>query len=315
MLRARWLGRVPYGEADQLQRALHERAADDYLLLLEHPHVYTLGTTADPAHVLVPPATVGAELVRRRPRRRRHLPRSRPARRLPDRHAARVARRPARRRRLRARSSRTSLIAALAGFGIDAHREPRYTGVWVGDEKIAAIGVKVARGRTRHGFALNVDPDLAMFDHIVPCGIRDRGVTSMAALLGAAPEMRDVVDAVVAQFAARFGDGRRRAAGRRVARAPRRPQRVHACRDARDRDAPGDAPVRLLGRLAEAGVPRRSTSPAHAPAGVDAGARRSRRRTSARRSDWCSSSTSTRCARRPGARTSTSAGPTTPRRS
>ena len=64
MLRARWLGRVPYGEADQLQRALHERAGDDYLLLLEHPHVYTLGTTADPAHVLVPPATVGAELVR-----------------------------------------------------------------------------------------------------------------------------------------------------------------------------------------------------------------------------------------------------------
>ena len=77
--------------------------------------------------------------------------------------------------------------------------------MWVGDEKIAAIGVKVARGRTRHGFALNVDPDLAMFDHIVPCGIRDRGVTSMAAVLGEAPEMRAVVDAVVAQFAARFG--------------------------------------------------------------------------------------------------------------
>ena len=59
--------------------------------------------------------------------------------------------------------------------------------MWVGGEKIAAIGVRVARGRTRHGFALNVDPDLAMFDHIVPCGIRDAGVTSMAAVLGAAP--------------------------------------------------------------------------------------------------------------------------------
>ena len=66
MLRARWLGRVPYHEADQLQRALHDRAADDYLLLLEHPHVYTLGTTADPEHVLVPPASRG-----RRPRVRR----------------------------------------------------------------------------------------------------------------------------------------------------------------------------------------------------------------------------------------------------
>src|SRR6185369_825485 len=64
MLRARWLGRVPYAEGDQLQRALHERATDDYLLLLEHPHVYTLGSSADPEHVLVPPASVGADLVR-----------------------------------------------------------------------------------------------------------------------------------------------------------------------------------------------------------------------------------------------------------
>ena len=75
----------------------------------------------------------------------------------------------------------------LADFGIAADRSPGYTGVWVGDEKIAAIGVRVARGRTRHGFALNVDPDLTMFEHIVPCGIPDRGVTSMARLLGRAP--------------------------------------------------------------------------------------------------------------------------------
>ena len=82
---------------------------------------------------------------------------------------------------------------------------PKYTGVWVGDEKIAAIGVRVARGRTRHGFALNVDPDLSMFEHIVPCGIRDRGVTSMAKVLGARAEMSDVVDRVVARFAEAFG--------------------------------------------------------------------------------------------------------------
>ncbi len=204
MLRARWLGRVPYGEADRLQRALHERASDDYLLLLEHPHVYTLGSTADPAHVLVPPASVGAELA--------HVDRGGdvtyhgpgqlvgyPVVTLPEwRDGLRdvVA---------YVRLLEDVLIGALAGFGIEAHREPRYTGVWVGDEKIAAIGVKVARGRTRHGFALNVDPDLAMFDHIVPCGIRERGVTSMAAVLGEAPELRTVVDAVVAQFSARFG--------------------------------------------------------------------------------------------------------------
>ena len=64
------------------------------------------------------------------------------------------------------------LIDVLADFGISGRRDPGYTGVWVGDEKIAAIGVRVAHGRTRHGFALNVDPDLTMFDHIVPCGIR-----------------------------------------------------------------------------------------------------------------------------------------------
>ncbi len=61
-LRSRWLGRVPFAEATDLQRALQERTSDDYLLLLEHPHVYTLGTRADPAHVLVPPARVGADL-------------------------------------------------------------------------------------------------------------------------------------------------------------------------------------------------------------------------------------------------------------
>jgi lipoic acid synthetase len=74
----------------------------------------------------------------------------------------------------------------------------------VGDEKIAAIGVRVSRGRTRHGFALNVDPDLSMFDHIVPCGIRDRGVTSMAKLLGRPVAMREVVERVVDRFAEAF---------------------------------------------------------------------------------------------------------------
>src|SRR6185436_21179306 len=62
-LRVRELGRVPYGEASDLQRALHRETGDDYLLLLEHPHVYTLGTRADPRHVLVRPHTVGADLV------------------------------------------------------------------------------------------------------------------------------------------------------------------------------------------------------------------------------------------------------------
>ena len=254
MLRARWLGRVPYGEADRLQRALHDRAADDYLLLLEHPHVYTLGTTADLDNVLVAPESVGAELVvaDRGGDVTYHGPGQLvgyPIVTLPEwRDGMRdvVA---------YVRTLEDVLIGALAGFGIEAHREPRYTGVWVGDAKIAAIGVKVARGRTRHGFALNVDPDLAMFGHIVPCGIRDRGVTSMAAQLGEAPELRAVVDAVVAQFVARFDAGgvdRQDVVWREHLEDLSAFTRAAAAGVGAAR--PGDAPVRLLGRLAEAGV-------------------------------------------------------------
>jgi lipoic acid synthetase len=247
MLRARWLGRVPYHEADQLQRALHARADDDYLLLLEHPHVYTLGTNADPEHVLVPPAQVGAQLV--------HADRGGdvtyhgpgqlvgyPIVTLPD-----------WRNGLRdvvgyVRALEGVLIDALAELGVAARREPRYPGVWVGDEKIAAVGVRVARARTRHGFALNVDPDLTMFDHIVPCGIRDRGVTSLAAVLGTAPEMHRVVDVVVAQFARQFGDGC--VERQDVVWRERAEDLSQFTRDATD----VGTPVRLLGRLAEAGV-------------------------------------------------------------
>ena len=204
MLRARWLGPVPYHEADELQRALHERAGDDYLLLLEHPHVYTLGTTAHTEHVLTSPERVGAQMV--------HTDRGGdvtyhgpgqlvgyPIVTLPEwrdglRDVVGYVRR-----------LEGVLIAALRDLGVDARRERRYPGVWVGDEKIAAVGVKVARGRTRHGFALNVDPDLTMFRHIVPCGISDRGVTSLAAVLGAAPAMHRVVDLVVEHFARDFG--------------------------------------------------------------------------------------------------------------
>jgi lipoic acid synthetase len=251
-LRARWLGLVPYREAEALQRAIHERAADDYLLLQEHPHVYTLGSSADPAHVLRDPASVGAELVHadRGGDVTYHGPGQ-----LVGYPIISLAEWRAGQRDVVAyvRRLESVLIAALADFGIEATCSRGYTGVWVGDEKIAAIGVRVARGRTRHGFALNVDPDLVMFDHIVPCGIRDRGVTSMAKLLGTAPEMRAVVDRVVTRFAESFGAGS-------VDR-----QDV-AWRTAADDLAPftraaAGVPVRLLGRLAEAGV-REEVDPA-----------------------------------------------------
>jgi lipoic acid synthetase len=255
MLRSRWLGRVPYHEADELQRGLHTRAADDYLLLLEHPHVYTLGTTADPQHVLVPPASVGADLV--------HADRGGdvtyhgpgqlvgyPIVTLPDwREGLRdvVA---------YVRALEDVLIAAVGEFGVAARREPRLTGVWVGDDKIAAIGVKVAHGRTRHGFALNVDPDLSMFSHIVPCGIADRGVTSLRALLGEAPDMRTVVDTVVNAFTRQFGyDEVERQDVVWREQATDLSAFTRAAMNSGEAAVSTGAPVRLLGRLAEAGVP------------------------------------------------------------
>jgi len=197
---------VPYAEAEALQRAIHEHADADYLLLQEHPHVYTLGSSAKAEHVLRDPASVGAQLVEadRGGDVTYHGPGQ-----LVGYPIISLAEWRAGQRDVVAYVRRLEdvLVAVCSDFGIAAGRSPGYTGVWVGDEKIAAIGVRVSRGRTRHGFALNVAPDLSMFDHIVPCGIRDRGVTSMARLLDRPVEMRAVVDRVVARFAEVFASG------------------------------------------------------------------------------------------------------------
>jgi lipoyl synthase len=245
-LHVRWLGRVPYHEAADLQRALHHESEQDHLLLLEHPHTYTLGTRADPTHVLVPPETVGAALV--------HADRGGdvtyhgpgqlvgyPIVTLPPWREDTVD------VVAYVRRLETALIDALAAFGIAAHREDGFTGVWVGDAKIAAIGVRVAAGRTRHGFALNVDPDLTMFDHIVPCGISDRGVTSMAAILDEAPSMQAVTDVVAAAVARQLGRG---TVERQDVAWQQTPDDLRAFSRG---EVPG-TPVRLLGRLAAAGV-------------------------------------------------------------
>jgi lipoyl synthase len=236
-LRARWLGTVPYREAEALQRALHSHASDDYLLLQEHPHVYTLGSSAKLEHVLCAPASVGAELVHadRGGDVTYHGPGQ-----LVGYPIVSLAEWRAGQRDVVAyvRRLESVIIAVLADFGIEAEQSRGYTGVWVGTEKIAAIGVRVANGRTRHGFALNVDPDLAMFGHIVPCGIRDRGVTSMAQVLGRRIHIHEVVDRTAARFAEAFG---------------------HDVVDRQDvawraPDVVAGEPVKLLGRLAEAGV-------------------------------------------------------------
>ena len=180
-------------------------STDDYLLLLEHPHVYTLGIARRP-RARARAAGVG---------RRRAA--CRPIAAATSRTTVRASSSATRSSRCRSgvTASATSSRTCAGSRRCSSTRSPTsasrrtaadgITGVWVGDEKIAAIGVKVARGRTRHGFALNVDPDLAMFDHIVPCGIRDRASRRWRALGVDAPTMRDVVDAVVARFAEHFG--------------------------------------------------------------------------------------------------------------
>ena len=97
------------------------------------------------------------------------------------------------------------LIRALGGYGLSAGRRPPYTGVWVGERKVAAIGVAVRRWITFHGFALNVDPDLTHFDWIHPCGIRHLGITSMRSLLGEAPPRTEVLERLCSSFAEVWG--------------------------------------------------------------------------------------------------------------
>lgn len=284
-LRVRWLGRVRYGDAHALQRALWaapggpEGTPDDWLLLLEHPHVYTLGVRADPAHVLVDPAEVGAELLRvdRGGDVTYHGPGQLvgyPIRSVPVEPGATP--------RYVAELEQV-VIDTLGELGLPgASRLEGYPGVWLGVEegrprKICAVGVRLSRGRSMHGFALNVDPDLGYFSHIVPCGIADKPVTSLAAE-GVPVDMRRVVDTVVARAAATWGVDRveRQDVAWRVRReelAPftRREEPSGGRAEppggppAGDPPAPGRAahaePVRLLGRLAEAGVDASSAVP------------------------------------------------------
>jgi len=197
-LRVRWLGRVRYRDALALQRGLWAGGDDDWLLLLEHSEVYTMGVRARVENLLVDPSTVGAELERvdRGGDVTYHGPGQLvgyPIMEVPPgpgaspSHVWRIEQ---------------TLIEALSALGATgAGRLEGYPGVWLdpsGDDprKIAAIGVRVSKGRSMHGFALNVDPDMEMFAHIVPCGIADKPVTSLAAE-GLHPGMRAVVDAVV----------------------------------------------------------------------------------------------------------------------
>jgi lipoyl synthase len=207
-LRARWLGRVPYQEAWDLQRALHEgrasgRAAADYLLLLEHPPTYTIGTGGDAAHVLASPAELGrlgAEVLRvdRGGDVTFHGPGQLVG--YPIVHLGEQPDVVAYVRRLE-----QVLIRALGDLGIASWAEPGYTGVWTAQGKVAAIGVRTARAVTMHGFAVNLSGDLEWFRHIVPCGLADRAVASASGVAGRRVSLEEMAAALVPHFAAVFG--------------------------------------------------------------------------------------------------------------
>ena len=200
-------GLVDYQRAWQWQRALAtdvRAGADPALILLEHPPVYTLGARGNDDHVLLSPDALrarGAEVLRsdRGGDVTFHGPGQIVG--YPILELRRYGQGPV----WYVRSLETMLIEVLAGFGIAAERSAGRPGVWAGGAKIAAIGVRVSGGVTTHGFALNVNTDLSYFEHIVPCGIANAGVTSMQRLAGTTFDMRAVEDAVATSFARQFG--------------------------------------------------------------------------------------------------------------
>ena len=201
----RRLGRVAYGEALALQRALVEErkagAVDEQLLLVEHPHVLTRGVRGDGgrSHIIGSPELLAARGVQIYEAGRGgdityHGPGQivcypivdlKPDRQDVHRYV---------------RDIEEVLIRTAADYGIDAGRVDGLTGVWVGQEKLAAIGVRIARWVTSHGFAFNVATDLEYFGLIVPCGIADRGVTSLERLLGRRVDRSDAEDHIVTHF-------------------------------------------------------------------------------------------------------------------
>ncbi|HTP16372.1 MAG TPA: lipoyl(octanoyl) transferase LipB [Streptosporangiaceae bacterium] len=201
---------IAYPQAWDLQRLLHERRVRDEIpdtcLLLEHPPVYTAGRRTDPLDRPVgdPGAPVidvdrGGKITWHGPGQLVGYPIL-----LLDEPIDVIA---------YVRAIEQALMAVCAGFGVETSRIEGRTGVWAlgrdgaPDRKIAAIGIRVARGVTMHGFALNCDCDLSWFDRIVPCGLRDATVTSLSAESGAQITVAAACGVVEREFAAVLGAG------------------------------------------------------------------------------------------------------------
>jgi lipoyl(octanoyl) transferase len=217
VLRWAWLGTVGYEDAWSLQRevAMARRSGallDDAVLLLEHPPVYTMGRQGEARHLGEGPDALkeaGADFVEvdrggsvtfHGPGQLVAYPIVRLAGVFP------IPGHPAHGdvdRYLRALEA--SLIATAAVYGVEVTRRPPWTGVWAGDRKLGAIGVKLAGGVTSHGVALNVATDLAWFDRITPCGIEGAGVASLESLGAPGRTPAEVAPVLAGSLAAAFG--------------------------------------------------------------------------------------------------------------
>ena len=197
------LGLLGYEEALHLQRqrVAQRKAGEipDTLLLLEHPHVYTLGRNAKREHLLVSPEYLrsrGAEVYEtdRGGDITYHGPGQLVGYPILDltQHRRDIS--------WYMRSLEEVFIGVASDFGVHASRLAGAAGVWVGDEKLVAMGVHVSRWVTSHGFAFNVSTDLSYFDHIVPCGLHGKGVTSLEKLLGVPVPLDEVIESVVEHF-------------------------------------------------------------------------------------------------------------------
>lgn len=202
------IGRTRYADAWSLQHEIFERRlhgeVNDVLLYTEHEHVYTLGKGGDENHLLAGDDELrekgvdvfridrGGDVTYHGPGQLVGYPILNLTAYGADIHRY-------------LRNLEEAMIRSLADFGIQGAREEGMTGVWVKGEKIAAIGVKVSRWVTMHGFALNVNTDLSMFHRIIPCGIFHKGVTSVGALLGESVPLTQVEESLTHHFGEVFG--------------------------------------------------------------------------------------------------------------
>lgn len=204
------LGSVDYSQAWRLQSEIHAKVVsgelDSTLLLLEHPHTYTLGKTADKAHLIAAEEFLqqhnikvfdidrGGDITYHGPGQLVGYPILNLTEWHKDTHKY-------------LRYLEEMMIRLCLHYGLEAERKDGLTGVWIGQRKIAAIGVKVSRWVTMHGFAFNVNTDLQLFNGIIPCGIRDKEVTSLQRELGRQVSMDEVKTLAAELFCTVFGAG------------------------------------------------------------------------------------------------------------